>query len=312
MPLLTLFSAPKPFTNPKINLIQRNAIQSWLHLGEEVEVFLVGEEPGLEETAREFGIRVLTQVERNTKGTPLIRSIFSLARQNASAPLLAYVNADILLLSDFLDAMRLFVGNSSSVSSARPALIPNQHHFLVLGQRWDLQVDLPLDFSPGWESKLRLRVQKEGSLHPPAGSDYFVFRRHAFQEIPDFAIGRAGWDNWMIYHALERGWMVIDATPSICVIHQNHDYSHLPNSQPHYDLEESRVNISLAGGIQHMYMVLDAPYQLRNRKIKPTQWDYLHLIRRVERILLKRLDRPRGWKWALTRRLRRLRRGVYQ
>ena len=32
--------------------------------------------------------------------------------------------------------------------------------------------------------------------------------------MPDFAIGRAGWDNWMIYHARQQGWPVIDGTPS--------------------------------------------------------------------------------------------------
>ena len=44
MTLLTVFSAPKPFTNPHIALIQRNALQSWLNLGDGVEVLLVGDE----------------------------------------------------------------------------------------------------------------------------------------------------------------------------------------------------------------------------------------------------------------------------
>ncbi len=306
MPLLTIFSAPKAFTNPKIDLIQRNAIQSWLHLGEEIEIFLVGEEKGLEEAARELGVRTLPEVARNTTGTPLIRSIFSLTRQAASSPFLAYVNADIVLLPDFLEAAML-VGNNPSLVHAS-----NRHDFLLLGQRWDLQVDAPLDFSPGWEVRLRQRVRREGTLHPPAGSDYFIFPKHAFQEMPDFAVGRAGWDNWMIYHAIEQGWMVIDATPSVTVVHQSHDYSHLPNGQPHYNLEESQVNIQLAGGIRHMYMVLDAPYQLRRGRVVRTSLSLLHVIRHLERRLLRQLDQPRGWKWALTRRLRRLRRGVYQ
>ncbi len=33
-PALTLFTAPKPFTNPHIALIQRNAFRSWQALGE--------------------------------------------------------------------------------------------------------------------------------------------------------------------------------------------------------------------------------------------------------------------------------------
>ena len=57
MPLLTLFSAPKPMTNPHIATIQRNAFASWKALGDEVEVALIGTEDGLAEAAREFGFK---------------------------------------------------------------------------------------------------------------------------------------------------------------------------------------------------------------------------------------------------------------
>jgi hypothetical protein len=52
MPLLTIFTAPKPFVDSHIAVIQRNAIQSWLHLGAEVEVLLVGDELGMAQVAR--------------------------------------------------------------------------------------------------------------------------------------------------------------------------------------------------------------------------------------------------------------------
>ncbi len=96
-PLLTLFTAPKPFTNPHVALIQRNALLSWMHLGSEVKVLMIGDEPGMAEFAAESGITQLPQVARNLQGTPLVSSIFKLARENSSSPMLAYVNADILL-----------------------------------------------------------------------------------------------------------------------------------------------------------------------------------------------------------------------
>jgi hypothetical protein len=67
MSFLTIFTAPKPFTNPHIAVIQRNAIQSWLHLGTEVDVILVGEEEGLAQAAQEFGVPLLKEVRRNTR-----------------------------------------------------------------------------------------------------------------------------------------------------------------------------------------------------------------------------------------------------
>jgi hypothetical protein len=292
--LITLFSAPKPFTNPHIDLIQRNAIQSWIHLGDEVEVFLVGEEAGLAEVAREYGIPQLAAVKRNDQGTPLVSSIFELAREASQAPLLAYVNGDILLLPDFVQAAR--------------SLITQCDRFLAISQRWDLEVKTPLDFSLGWERRLAAEVSHRGRLHPPAGSDIFLFPRTEFGKIPDFAIGRAGWDNWMIFHACQERIAVIDATPAMTVIHQDHDYSHLPGGKPHYDLEESERNLNLAGGMRSMYYILDSHYQLKDGRLRRPPLSLLRILRKIELWLLPPEEKRHGWRWWLARRFRRARR----
>ena len=108
--MITLFTAPKPFTDPHIATIQRNAIQSWMHLGDDVEVLLVGDEPGMAEVAAEFGLRQLRDVDCSEAGTPLVNSIFDLARRASQSPLLAYLNADILLVPDFVSAARQVAG----------------------------------------------------------------------------------------------------------------------------------------------------------------------------------------------------------
>ncbi|HLF91748.1 MAG TPA: hypothetical protein VI451_22610, partial [Anaerolineales bacterium] len=259
MTLLSIFSAPKPFTNPHINTIQRNAIRSWLQL-EDTDVILVGDESGIAEVAAEFGVAHLGNVARTAQGTPLVSSIFALARAHSTAPLLCYVNADILLTPDVVQAAR--------------KVQTQAQNFLIIGRRWNLDITEPLDFSPGWLDQLRARTHREGILHVPAGSDYFIFPRHLFADMPEFAIGRAGWDNWTIYHARQQGWPTIDATPDVLIIHQNHDYSHLPGSKPHYDHEESHRNIALARGPENNYtgyILLDTNRELRHGKIGPAR-----------------------------------------
>src|SRR5215211_3527402 len=83
MPLITLFSAPKAFTDPHIAMIQRNAIKSWTLLPD-VDVILLGEETGLADAAKELGVRHLPNVARNESGIPLISSMFQLARENSN------------------------------------------------------------------------------------------------------------------------------------------------------------------------------------------------------------------------------------
>ncbi len=274
-PLITLFTAPKPFTHPHISLIQRNALLSWQNLGDDVSVVMVGDEPGLAEFASETGILHLPDVARNPSGTPLVSSIFSAARQVSTSPLLAYVNADILLTPQF-------VCTASQVYC-------QFKQFIIVGQRYDLELQQLLDFSAGWDMRLLANVQARGRLHPPAGSDYFIFPRSCFTDLPNFAIGRAGWDNWMIYHARKQHLPVVDASPSIPVIHQDHDYSHLPNGQPHYRLPESSANLRLAGGQRTVFTLMDADYTFEHDQLKRIPLRSRKLLREIEIFPLVRL-----------------------
>ncbi len=280
MAYLTIFTAPKPFTNPHIATIQRNAIRSWVNLGPRVEVILLGDEPGIAEAAAECGIKHLPDVARNTGGTPLVSSMFDLARQNSTSPLLACVNADILLMPDFIQG---------ALDTAKEA-----SRFLIVGQRWDLDVREPLEFtsgkpgslgepsSPGWPEQLRQHARSQGKLHRATGSDYFIFPRDCFREMPAFAIGRAGWDNWMIYAGRRNGWPVVDATASIMIIHQNHDYSHLPGGQPHYRHPETFENVRLAGGKRAIFELRDANHRLVDGHLRPAPPSWSRFWREAE------------------------------
>ena len=296
MTYLTVFSAPKAFTDPHINTIQRNSIQSWQQLGSDIEVVLVGEEDGLAAAAEDYGVKHLPDVSRNEWGTPLVSSIFQLVRDASSSPYLAYVNADILLMPDFVKITR-------QVAS-------QQEYFLIVGQRWDLDVIHPMIFKPNWDQVLRDKTRTEGEMHRPAGSDYFIYPRTLFTGMPDFAIGRAGWDNWMIYQALENRLCVIDATPSLMIVHQNHDYSHLPGGVPHYDLEETKINAVLGGGFSNMYMTLDTNYELIDGIVRRSRWSRDRILRRLERWFRPVDDNDRGIRWLVARRFRRMRRGL--
>lgn len=268
MTALTIFTAPKPFSNPNIDMIQRNAIRSWMEMDSQVEVLLVGEETGIAEAASDLGARHLPGVATNELGTPLVSSIFELARRSSDSTILAYVNADILLLPNFLK-----VALELRTAAER---------FLAVGRRWDLAVRQELDFGPGWETRLQRQVQDAGQLHPASGSDYFLFPRDCFMKIPPFAIGRAGWDNWMIFAARRQRWPVVDATSSLMVIHQEHDYGHLPGGQPHYRLPETDANVRLAGGRRALFSLQDADFRLVSGQLRPIPRRGQKLLRELE------------------------------
>ena len=275
-------------------MIQRNAIQSWTLLPD-VQVILLGNEVGLAETANDLGVKHIPEVELNANGTPLISSMFQLARENSHGDLLCIINADMILMPDFVEAARL-----SRLQRDR---------FVLLSQRWDLEVTQPIEFTEGWQNRLSSTVHRQGSLHRPAGSDFFLFPLSCYIDIPDFTIGRAGWDNWMINKARKEKWTVIDCTPSVMIVHQNHDYSHLPGGKPHYEHPDTNENIRLAGGEANIrYTILDATHQLSpgGKLVRPKP-SYLRFMRGVELFLRKvffflpekmieNVARPKRWK----------------
>ncbi len=265
--MLTIFTVPKPFRG-HIGVIQRNALGSWARLEPRAQILVCGEEEGAREAAAEAGAEFVPEVARNEFGTPLLSHVFALAAERAREPLLCYVNADIVLLPDF------------AAAAARVAAL--RRRFLMVGQRWDLNVTEPLAFEdPDWAGAARRRARTDGSLHAPAGSDYFVYPRGSMGTLPEFAVGRPGWDNWFLYRARALRLPVVDATEVTTVIHQNHDYAHVARATgTDWEGPEAVRNRELMGGSEHVFTLLDATHRLTAEGLaRPAS--AAHLRRRV-------------------------------
>ncbi len=158
------------------------------------------------------------------------------AQAVAKHNLLAYVNCDILLFQDFRAA--------TETTAAR------RGRFLMVGRRWDLDITTPLDFSdPALEMSLREQAARNGLQRAEMWIDYFVFPRNLYRDFPPLAIGRRYWDNWLIWKARDIRADVVDATPSVVAIHQNHDHAHHPQGVTGVlHSPESERNFKLAGG----------------------------------------------------------------
>lgn len=215
-----------------IDIIQRNAIQSWMQIDSKVEVILFGNDEGVSDVAAQYNIRNYSEISKNEFGTPLVNSVFDLAQNLAKNQILIYINSDIILLGDLITKIE---GIYREFKDKK---------FLVVGRRIDMDIEDSLDFEKDdWGIKLLEDVNRRGNLHGYSGIDYFIFPRQFPHNLPPFAVGRVSWDNWLIYQTLSRKIPVIDATEMIWAIHQNHP--------PMYRLdkkdEESFRNVKMAG-----------------------------------------------------------------
>jgi hypothetical protein len=253
--MLTLFAIPKPFRG-HVGVIQRNAIKSWAMLRPACEIVLLGDDDGTRDMAKECGALHVPEVARNEFGTPLLDSVFAAAERVAANDVLCYVNADMMLMNDFMAAVIRLAGQKP--------------RFLMIGQRWDVGIDRPWDFDqPDWEERLRSHVSCHGAFLDPYGPDYFVFPRGLWQTLPPFAVGRFFWDYWLIFRARSMGVPVVDATECVMAIHQIHDYSHAPIGKDGVWTPEAQRNLALTGGHEHFFTVGDATHVLTRRSVDP-------------------------------------------
>src|ERR1700746_416353 len=172
--MITIFAMPKAFRG-HIDVIQRNAIESWTKLSIKPEIILFGTDEGTAEVAREFAVRHVAEVARNAEGTPLVNDLFAQGQRHAANDLLCYVNADIILLDDF----------STTVEKIARFHSP----LLMVGRRTDLDITQPIDFSnSAWESRLREEARASGLLRIPTLIDYFAFSKGLFADLLPLAL----------------------------------------------------------------------------------------------------------------------------
>lgn len=247
--MITMFSTPKAFIG-HIDMIQRNAIRSWQRLDPDIEIILVGDDSGAAEVCKELGIRHVKNVAKNRYGTKYLASIYDQVHDIAQNQILCHVNCDILLMSDFAAAVR--------------AVVSKRTQFLMAGRRWDVDIQEPVDFaSDGWERALAALARKTNRPRPAQWIDYFLFSKELYyQKIPEFVIGRPGWDNWLLWYPLSQGMPVIDASSDVLAVHQNHDYSYHPDGEKGvWQGEEAQENYRLHQG--KFATLANATYVLR-------------------------------------------------
>lgn len=237
---ITFFSIPRAF-DEEFNDLQLTAISSWEASVPGCQIVLMGSDEGVREVCFEYGWQHVPALPRNSYGTPLVNGAFHIAESVAEHDLLCEISADIVMGGE----LGIWIDEFYEI----------QKPFIV-GQRWDIAPGAP---------------PESAKLHPPAGIDYFIYRRGTLGDIPQFAVGRTVYDNWLVWAAIEKwGLQVIDATEALTVIHLNHGYPMWKNGKKEMiEGEEVAGNRNLANmtGMPRIYGINDAPYVIKHGKV---------------------------------------------
>ncbi len=291
--MLTIFSAPKAFAG-HVGIIQQNAIRSWLSLRPKPRVILFCTEAGTAEVLRDLDVDLVSEVETNSYGTPLVSDMFKQADALATSDVLAFVSADIILTHRTTEAARIATAWSP--------------RFLLVAQRHDVDVRSLLDFDDQWEERWAAGAVDAGKLHSPGAIDLFLYRRGQYDHMPPFAIGRTSYDNWLLWNTVASRIPLIDATAFLTLIHQNHDYLHAQKVDV-WDGAEARENRKWVKHWSNFYSIAHATWTMSgDGKIGPAVgWKYR--MARPRQMLSHALRSSRGirtrWRsWRFARRYR--------
>ena len=232
------------------------------------EIILLGTDEGTAEAAEEFGVRHVPGIDYGDSNSPRLDSMHREVEREAQHPLLCIVNADIILMDDFMQAVERVSQRAKK--------------FLMMGQRHNLDVDQAMEFGPDWTAELRSQVAKTGSLGARTGEDYIVFPRGFFGEIPPLDVGHSYTDGWLLYEGRRRKLDLIDTSAVVMAIHQNYNYRQIQNSNQGLVNDPQTIrNELLSGGPSHMLIVKDRTHILTSKGIKPARdaWRVWRFVR---------------------------------
>ena len=247
MAKICIFTCVRPFVGEQ-DRIQRNAIESWLHLDPKPQIILFGSDDGVHTIAHEYNLLGVSGVQCSESGAPLLNDVFRVAQGISQTDIMMFSNSDMIYIQSLLNTIDLVDEQIKK-------------DYLVVGRRWDVDIKSRINFSiPWWPAWV---LSASNLLHGISGIDYFVFRRPAWVNIPAFAVGRPAWDNWLLGKAVEYGHSVVDATNGITAIHQNHSLN------PNRDGKEADHNRRLREiGIKVTGTTNDANWEINDGKLR--------------------------------------------
>jgi len=256
--MLTFFTCPKSFVDGHTAVIQWNAIRSWTLLKPTPQIILCGNEPGIADICKEFSLVHVRELDCNENGVPFVSDIFRRARAVSKSRLMCYINTDIILGQDFIGAIC--------------SLAKWNRKWVMIGARIDIEMCHRIDFgSPAWQSRVREIAASRGRPMD-LSTDYFVFPSEIYSDLPDFAVGRPAYDNWLLWRTRRLGAALIDASSDVLAVHQLHDAA----SPTHAKSAETANNRELAGQWPATFILADASHQLRQGMVKS---NYIRHIR---------------------------------
>lgn len=247
--MITFYTIPRPFEGV-FNTIQRNAIESWQAIAPEAQIILMGANG--KDIAIEYGLE-WSDIKNSDNGVPLVNNAIAKAENLARYPVKVFCNTDNIFMNDLLLAINQVKAQLET--------------FVIVGRRWDIDLEKRITFTTGWQVWLTNYIQLAAYHQGYSAVDYFAYTGDPWRDMPPFAVGHDRYDHWMVREAVMQGWPVIDASEKITMVHQNHPIKAGANLDD-FATNEEMAELEHKWSIKYATWVLSASRGLVKKKVK--------------------------------------------
>ncbi|KAL3855422.1 hypothetical protein ACJMK2_014633 [Sinanodonta woodiana] len=209
--LFTSFQTENDIASEKV-LVYNNTLYNWQTFKPHVQLILFTNNTSVSEKVNYSHWNIFPVLFYSDSGIPTIKAMFKQAKELYNTTWYGYFNGDILLTEDILKTLEYVSSVLDQFSNASILIIGRRINVLNVTSEEVREIN-------GIKESARSR----GSLHSIYAEDYFITNTHfPWDKIPEFVIGRAGYDNWIVGHArCDLGAIVIDATETLTAVHQD-------------------------------------------------------------------------------------------
>ena len=216
--MISFISAFKKFKGVYKN-IQHSALYSWR--ANNIEVIIPTIEVDAKINCSQYsnarfidGIKRGRELGFNTQ-SPVIKDLIDKALPQINTTMVAFINSDIIILDNFSEIIEKIFNKYG-------------YNIYLVGSRQDIQLQ---DRVGSVETYKKLMQEKREEYDPYTSSDIFItskfWWRKIIKDMPEFIMGRYGWDNWFHMYAEKNRLEKYNCSSVLTLLHCKHGFEHI-------------------------------------------------------------------------------------
>lgn len=216
--MISFITAFKKFKG-QYDMIQHSALYSWN--ANDIRVVAPLNEVGLKEKCSGYSNLILIEgVQRArelgfSNQCPIVKDLIAKSLPLLDTTIIAFINSDVIITENFVEKIQKIINKYG-------------YDVYMVGSRRDIQLNYYVN-TP--ETYKKVQEEKREDYDNSTSSDIFITSKFLWRKIiydmPDFILGRYGWDNWLHMYAEINNLKKFNCSDALPILHCKHDHMHI-------------------------------------------------------------------------------------